>query len=364
MSPSLSSDAASTSRTGAPHPPELASLTLGFVPLLDAALLIIAREGGFFAAQGVEVSLSRENAWSTLRDKVAAGLLDGAQMLAPMPLAMSQGLSRAPCDTLAAAVLSRQGNTLVLSRRLADAVGASVDNGEPDAFGAASELARRFKASLKEGTRPRLAMVYPYSCQHLLLRDWLARGDIDVDREVELVALPPPRMVDALREGEIDGFCVGEPWGSLAQHRQVGRVVASGAELMPAHPEKVLGVTASWARRYPNTLSALLRALQAAALWLDKAPEARRQTLAWLALPPYLDEAVGHLDELPLEAAPGYPCIGERLRPLTADFEGLIQRLSPLLEARGRQLDTATLEECYSAVHYDAATHQYGADTP
>lgn len=111
--------------------PELAGLTLGFVPLLDAALLIIAREGGFFSAQGLDVSLSRENAWSTLRDKVAAGLLDGAHMLAPMPLAMSLGLSRAPCETLAAMVLGRQGNTLVLSQRLANALDVRSDLPRP-----------------------------------------------------------------------------------------------------------------------------------------------------------------------------------------------------------------------------------------
>ncbi|MBY6029354.1 ABC transporter substrate-binding protein [Halomonas denitrificans] len=339
--------------------PELAGLTLGFVPLLDAALLIIAREGGFFSAQGLDVSLSRENAWSTLRDKVAAGLLDGAHMLAPMPLAMSLGLSRAPCETLAAMVLGRQGNTLVLSQRLANALDVRSDLPRPQG----SALALR--DCLTRGlAKPRLAMVYPYSCQHLLLREWLSLGAIDSDSEVELVALPPPRMVDALREGEIDGFCVGEPWGSQAEFRQVGKVIASGADMMPGHPEKVLGVTASWARRYPHTLAALIRALRAAASWLDSAAGARRQALEWLSLPPYLDEAVAHLDELPVGCAPGYPLLSEGLRPQPSDFYGMAERLQPLLMARGRELDDVTLETCYSSVHHDEALHQPSAITP
>ncbi|WP_231613837.1 CmpA/NrtA family ABC transporter substrate-binding protein [Halomonas sp. BC04] len=226
--------------------PELNHLTLGFVPLLDAALLVIARERGFFSAQGVEVSLSRENAWSTLRDKVAAGLLDGAQMLSPMPLAMSLGLERAPCDTLAPITLSRNGNAIVLSSALCEQSGASLGS-DP------SHSARAMGAWIGQANRrPRLAMVYPFSCQHYLLREWLSLGGVDPDRDVELVVLPPPRMVTALSEGQVDGFCAGEPWGSLAAHYGVGRLVASGAQLWPDHPEKVLGVTRSWAHHYPR----------------------------------------------------------------------------------------------------------------
>ncbi len=335
--------------------PELSRLTLGFVPLLDAALLVVAREGGFFSAQGLEVALSRENAWSTLRDKVAAGLLDGAQMLAPLPLAMSLGLGRAPCDTLAPLTLSRNGNALVLATALSEASGAEL--GET-ARGSAAALGR-WRRSQEADPRLRLAMVYPFSCQHYQLRDWLRLGELDPVADVELVVLPPPRMVEALETGIIDGFCAGEPWGSLAAHRGLGRLVATGAQLWPDQPEKVLGVTRSWARRYPATLAALLRALQAAAAWLEASPEHRHRALGWLTLPPYLDRAVAHLDALPLDAAPIRQRLTSRatLRPDTAAAERLVAPLEEALAHHGRHLDPATLAECYSPAHFDAALH-------
>lgn len=334
------------------RPPELEALTLGFIPLIDAALLVAAREGGFFAAAGLDVSLSRENAWSTLRDKVAAGLLDGAHMLAPLPLAMSLGLSRAPCETLAPMVLGSQGNTLVLSNRYAEGM-PPPDPQDPGAN------ARRLRETLAEhlvhgsGTPPRLAMVYPWSCQHFQLRDWLGRGGIDPDSGVELVALPPPRMVDALRDGQIDGFCVGQPWGSLAEHHGVGRIVATGADLWPGHPEKVLGVTASWAKRYPGTLDALIRSLIATAAWLDEVPTATRQTRDWLALPPYLDRSIDHLDDLRLGLAPARQRLTEVLRPCPEAFVAIAEHLDQQLTARGRRLDADTLEDCYSPTAFD-----------
>ncbi|TFH85609.1 nitrate transporter NrtA [Billgrantia azerbaijanica] len=333
--------------------PERERVTLGFIPLLDAVLLVVAREQGFFADQGLEVTLSRENAWSTLRDKLAAGLLDGAHLLAPLPLAMSLGLGRAPCDTLAPATLSRNGNTLVLSTTLGERSGAAfADDPATSARALGTWLSGAARAR-----RPRLAMVYPYSCQHFLLRDWLARGGIAPERDLDLVALPPPRMVAALREGEIDGFCVGEPWGSLAQHDGVGRIVASGAQLWPDHPEKVLGVTRSWARRYPATLAALLRALQQASDWLAEAPAHRRQARDWLALPPYLDRSVSHLDTLPAAEGPLQQRLfgGDLLRP---DVTAMARIADPLASQAGQPLDSAILAECYAPVHYEAALHQ------
>ncbi|UYG04961.1 ABC transporter substrate-binding protein [Halomonas sp. LR3S48] len=335
--------------------PELERITLGFVPLLDATLLIVARERGCFAAQGLDVSLSRENAWATLRDKVAAGLLDGAQMLAPMPLAMSLGLGRAPCETLAPALLSRNGNTITLSTSLSQASGATLASDPADSALALGNWLR----GQGSGKRPRLAMVYPYSCQHYQLREWLTLGDIAPDRDVELVALPPPRMVEALRDGQIDGFCAGEPWGTLARHCEVGRLVTTGAQLWPNHPEKVLGVTRSWAQRYPATLAALLRALRDAGEWLYASPEHRRQALEWLALPPYLDRSVRHLQTLAHDEAPIHQqlCGPDVLRPTPQAALHFAAPIVKQLEEAGGRFDPALLAACYSPVHFDAATH-------
>ncbi|RTR02910.1 CmpA/NrtA family ABC transporter substrate-binding protein [Halomonas nitroreducens] len=339
---------------------DLERLTLGFIPLLDAALPIIAREGGFFAAEGLDVALSRENAWSTLRDKLAAGLLDGAHMLAPLPLAMSLGISGAACETLAPLVLGRNGNTLVLSKRWSEGMPLP-DAPAPEGSATAPAVsARDFARRLRHrgGPPPCLAMVHPFSCQHYQLREWLALGGIDADHEVKLVVLPPPRMAEALEEGRIDGFCVGEPWGSLAQHRGGGRIVASGAQLWPDHPEKVLGVTATWAERHPETLAALLRALAGAADWLAASPEHARQARDWLALPPYLDRAVSHLETL----APGTEPIRQRLdgdlRPSAEAMAPMANHIDQALRAQGGRLAPERLSACYSPVHFDATTHQ------
>ncbi|OBX33850.1 bicarbonate transport ATP-binding protein CmpC [Halomonas elongata] len=195
--------------------PELERLTLGFIPLLDAALPIIAREAGFFADEGLEVALSRENAWSTLRDKVASGLLDGAHMLSPLPLAMSLGLSRAPCETLAPFILGRGGNTIVLSRRWSEDMDDIGEDRDP------RDNARRFAARLHDhrGDPPRLAMVYPYSCQHYQLREWLASADIDIDRQVALGALPRPawsRRWKAARSTASASASPGAAWPGIA----------------------------------------------------------------------------------------------------------------------------------------------------
>lgn len=341
----------------------LERLTLGFIPLLDAALPIIAREGGFFATEGLDIALSRENAWSTLRDKLAAGLLDAAHMLAPLPLAMSLGISGAACETLAPLVLGRNGNTLVLSQHWSEGMllpNASAPEGQASIAQAPAISARDFARRLRDrsGPPPRLAMVHPFSCQHYQLREWLALGGIDADHEVELVVLPPPRMAEALEEGRIDGFCVGEPWGSLAQHRGGGRIVASGAQLWPNHPEKVLGVTASWAERHPETLAALIRALAGAADWLAASPEHARQARDWLALPPYLDRAVSHLETLTAGMDPIQQRLGGDLRPFAAAMAPMAAHIDQALRAQGGQLDRARLSACYSPVHFDAATHQ------
>ncbi|GED21550.1 CmpA/NrtA family ABC transporter substrate-binding protein [Halomonas halmophila] len=334
--------------------PELERMTLGFIPLIDAALPIIAREAGFFTAEGIEVTLSRENAWSTLRDKLASGLLDSAHLLSPMPLAMSLGLSRAPCETLAPLILGRGGNTIVLSRRWSQGMHAIAEDRDPRCN------AQAFAARLADhhGEPPRLAMVYPYSCQHYQLREWLASGDIDIQRRIQLSVMPPQRMVEAMANGAIDGFCVGEPWGSLAQHRDLGSIVASGAQCWPGHPEKVLGVTAAWALRYPATLAALIRALHKAGQWLAASPDNARRALDWLALPPYLDRSVAHLAALAPPTAPAWQNLIGDPRPSAEIMSHVAEHLDQHMHESGRALDMHTLSTCYSPAHFDAATHQ------
>jgi NitT/TauT family transport system ATP-binding protein len=239
-------------------------ITAGFIPLTDSLLLVMAREKGFAAAQGVDLTLVREISWANIRDRVAVGQFDVAQMLAPMPIAASLGLSPIDVPVLAVMGLGLGGNAVTVSARLwANMIAAgSPQDYAPDKVGAA--LAKVVRGS---GSRLKLAVVHPYSSHNYELRYWLAASGIHPDRDVEIVIVPPPLMADALTAGRIDGYCVGEPWGSVAVASGAGRMATVKAALWPASPEKVLGVTAAWAEANGEALAALIRALHQAARW-------------------------------------------------------------------------------------------------
>ncbi|QGT78873.1 nitrate ABC transporter substrate-binding protein [Guyparkeria halophila] len=260
------------------YQPEKTRLALGFIPLTDCAPLIVARERGLFDKWGLEVELKREVSWANIRDRVIIGELDGAQMLAPMPLACSAGLGSVTKPMLAPFVLSLNGNAITLSASLHRALVEQAGSREDEAVGRA--LKRHLDRERAEG-KPRrtFATVFPYSMHTLQLRLWLAHHGIDPDRDVRIVVIPPPQMVANLDQGHVDGFCVGEPWNTLAVRQGVGRIAITGYEIWNNAPEKVLGVTRDWAAAHPQTLKALMAALHEACAWLDQPanrPEAAR----------------------------------------------------------------------------------------
>jgi NitT/TauT family transport system ATP-binding protein len=159
--------------------------------------------------------------------------------------------------------------------------------GAPDDL--APGLVGRALAAVIEGTEQRLrfAVVHPHSGHNYELRYWLAASGIDPDRAVEIVVLPPPLMPDAIRTGGIDGYCVGEPWNSVAVTAGVGRIATVKAAIWPKSLEKVLGTTQSWAERNPEALAALIRALYAAAQWCG-VPANHAEAASLLARPDYL----------------------------------------------------------------------------
>ena len=258
-------------------------LRLGFIALNDAAILIVAKERGLFAAEGLEVELSREVSWATIRDKVNVGALDGAHMLGPMALATSVGAAGAEATPLVGAMaLNLNGPAVTLSSRLAKAVGADKDDG-----GLARLVARR----REEGASPiTLAVVFPFSSQNYLLRDWLAAAGIDPDRDVRLVVAPPSRMTELLVEGVVEGFCVTEPWDSAAVAAGAGRIAVRASEFWPRAPDKVFAVTEAWAAANRDVLQALLRAMVRAAAWVDD-PANRRELAGIMARPHYVGAA-------------------------------------------------------------------------
>ncbi len=248
-------------------PLEKTELKIGLVPLVDAAPLIVAKEKGFFAAHGLDVTLSVEASWASIRDKVAAGLLDAAHMLAPMPIAATLGIDGMRVPMLTAMSLNLNGNAIAVSESLFWQM--QLDDTNPLAVG--TQLKHVLQADRAAGAAPRVfAHVFPFSTHHYELRYWLAGCGIDPDRDLQLAVVPPPQMVKSLREGSIDGFCVGAPWSEVAQNDGIGRVVVRKYQIWNNSPEKVLGVTHAWAHAHPNTHTALIAALIEASRWIDR----------------------------------------------------------------------------------------------
>ncbi len=276
LSPRLSEPATrpgSTTRKTVPAE----TLNIGYVPLTDAAPLLVASRMGFFHDRGLVVRLTQAPSWASLRDRVAFGLLDGAQMLSPMPIAATLGLGGVQTDLVVAATLGRNGNTITIGESLAHEIEAVSEN--PIALGnLAANLAINLAAGLRAALvarratgrpMPVFAVVFAFSSHNYLLRHWLAAAGIDPERDIRLVVVPPPEVADALAQGRIDGFCAGEPWGSRAVDLRVGRIVLATGDIWPNHPEKILAFTSALAARDPGRVAACTAAVLDACRWLD-----------------------------------------------------------------------------------------------
>jgi ABC-type nitrate/sulfonate/bicarbonate transport system substrate-binding protein len=239
-------------------------LRLGFVPLTDAAPLVLADALGLFARHGAQVTLSAEAGWAALRDKLAFGTLDGAQLLGPLAIALAIGAGGLRRRLTVTAGLARNGNTVVLSPALAAAIGPFEAPLDPARF--AEALHRRAEDGMPP---PTLAVVFPFSSHTYLLRHWLAAGGLDPDHDVRLVVVPPPRVARALAEGAIEGFCAGEPWGSHAVATGAGRFALATGDIWADHPEKVLAFGEGVLERAGPAVLAATAAVIEAARWLE-----------------------------------------------------------------------------------------------
>ncbi|ASK33515.1 nitrate-binding protein NasS [Alcanivorax sp. N3-2A] len=258
---------------------------IGYMPLTDSLPLAVAREAGYFAAEGLDVDLRPEWSWASLRDRLLVGRLDAASMLAPMLLATSLGLGSINQPLTSAFSMGLNGNAVTVSPMLFHGLRALAEGPTPQDMARALNklVAARSGAG---GTPLVLAVVFPYSCHAYQLRHWLTVAGLNPDQDVKLVVLPPSQMVDHLRLGHIDGFCVGEPWNSLAALTGAGHCLLSGYQIWENAPEKVLAVTRDWAASHGEVHAALLRALHRAAVHAD---QHLLESLELLAHPAWLD---------------------------------------------------------------------------
>jgi NitT/TauT family transport system ATP-binding protein len=267
------------------------SMRIGFIPLVDAAALVVAVDNGFAAAEGLAIELTREVSWSNVRDKLNIGVFDAAHLLAPLAIASSLGIGHVKVPLLAPFMLGVNGNAITLSPQLYDELAAAADGDLADPMISAHALGSVAAKRRHSGGEPlTFGMTFPFSTHNYLIRSWMAAGGIDPDEDVRLVVLPPPYMVDSLASHQVDGFCVGAPWNSVAVKLGIGRIIHFGRDIVARAPEKVLAVRAAWAADRGGALERLLRALGRAADFVND-PAHQDEAVALLAAANRLDVA-------------------------------------------------------------------------
>ncbi|MEM8555539.1 MAG: CmpA/NrtA family ABC transporter substrate-binding protein [Pseudomonadota bacterium] len=239
-------------------------LHCGFVPLVDSAPMIVARELGFAQEEGIDLVLVKMPSWSALRDSLVLGQTEAAHMLSPVPVAMSLGLGGLPTRIDALMVLSVNGNVIGVSGALAATMRKGGWTGSfHDPVGTGQHMIRATDRHLRVG------VPYPFSMHAELLYLWLGALGLSTPGELDVRTVPPPHMPDVMAAGEIDAFCVGEPWGSTAVENAGAELVLPGAAIWSFAPEKVLAARHGWVEENPEAVGRLMRCLAQAAKWLS-----------------------------------------------------------------------------------------------
>lgn len=257
-------------------------LRIGFLRLTDSAPVIVAHEFGWFAEEGIDTELIAEPSWANIADKLAYGFLDAAVILPPLAFAVELGLRGVNQPLIVPCNISLGGNTVTLAEPLADEVRALAGK-------RGSSMVQALAAILETRGDPLpLGVVHAFSTHNLLLRYWLATAGLQAGREVRLSVVPPARAVEALKSGQIAGFCAGAPWGEIAVRTGAGKTVATSDDIWKGAPEKAFAVRARWAEKNPESLKGAVRALARAGQFCD-APENASYTGALLSRHRYLD---------------------------------------------------------------------------
>lgn len=260
---------------------------IGFLPLVDAALPILARELGFAEEQGIDLQLVRDVSWATVRDRLLYGQSDAAHLIAPLAIATSLGLDRPPVSLSVPFVLGLNGNAITLTPSLAEAV-AGGKKGLSNPVEAGKRFAAIIAARALAGNKIRLGVVHRFSSHNYMLRYWLAGSGVDIDDQVDIITIAPPFAADALAAGEVDGICVGEPWNSVAVERGVGAIVTVTAHIWQRGVEKVLALQTARMDADRELVHRVIRALYNAGKAFI-APGRLAENAAILARAEYLD---------------------------------------------------------------------------
>ena len=235
--------------------PEKTDLTIGFIPLTDCASVVMASELGLFKKYGLNVTLSKEASWAAVRDKLVLGQLDAAHVLYGLVYGVHMGLTGQQKDMAVLMNINHNGQAITLSNQLKDK--GAIDG---------ASLKKLIAKKEREYT---FAQTFPTGTHAMWIYYWLAANGIDPFNDAKTIVVPPPQMVANMRVGNMDGFCVGEPWGARAIFDNIGFTATTTQAIWKNHPEKVLGTTKDFVNQYPNTSRAMLMAVLEASKYID-----------------------------------------------------------------------------------------------
>jgi nitrate/nitrite transport system substrate-binding protein len=261
-----------------PKPPVSEPIKLGFIPLTDCSPIVMAKELGLFKKYGVEVIVTKETSWANIRDKILTGELDGAHCLYTMPFSVYTGVGgKAGSEMRIAMMLNVNGQAITLSNDFCGKVG----------FKQMNKVTPVVAAKLKAEKEVTFAMTFPGGTHDLWLRNWMSLAGLN-QKAVKIITIPPPQMVANMKVGNMDGYCVGEPWGGVAVKQGIGFTQIASQDIWKDHPEKALVVNKEFSETRREDLKKVMKAILEACIWLDN-PANRKKAAAIIGKAPYVN---------------------------------------------------------------------------
>jgi nitrate/nitrite transport system substrate-binding protein len=263
--------------------PEKEEVKIGFIPLTDCASVVMASVLGFDKKYGVKIIPTKEASWAGVRDKLVNGELDFAHVLYGLIYGVHLGTSGPKKDMAILMTLNQNGQAITLSKKLAD-------KGAVDA----ASLAKLMATDKRDYT---FAQTFPTGTHAMWLYYWLASVGVNPLKDAKVITVPPPQMVANMRVGNMDGYCVGEPWGHRAIADGIGITATTTQDIWADHPEKVLGTTAEFAKKYPNTARAVTAAILEASKWIDAGLQNKMKMAETIADKAYVNTSVDVINQ-------------------------------------------------------------------
>ncbi|HNV58674.1 MAG TPA: CmpA/NrtA family ABC transporter substrate-binding protein [Rhodoferax sp.] len=263
--------------------PEKTEVKIGFIPLTDCASVVMASVLGIDKKYGVKIIPSKEASWAGVRDKLVNGELDFAHVLYGLVYGVHLGIGGPKKDMAVLMTLNNNGQGLTLAKKLADKGAGNLEG-----------LVALMKKEPREYT---FAQTFPTGTHAMWLYYWLASAGVNPFKDVKSIVVPPPQMAANMRVGNMDGFSVGEPWNHRAIIDGIGVSAATSQDVWRDHPEKVLGTTGEFVKKYPNTARAVTAAILEASQWIDASLSNKNKMAETIADKSYVNTSVDAINQ-------------------------------------------------------------------